>query len=101
MKINWTKESVFSDPDAEYAKGYLKTAEKYMNDRLKNDGYLFLNEVLQSLGVPIIKEGQLNGWIWDRDDPNGQIPVKFKIKVDNGDVIINLNEEKDIIDEIF
>ena len=101
MKINWTKESVFSEPDVEFGKEYLKHSEQYLNDRLKLHGFLFLNEALDSLGIKLIKRGQLDGWIWDEIDPNGQIPVKFRIRVVDGDLTLNLNEEKNIIDNVF
>lgn len=101
MRINWSKESILASDNLDYDKEYLKNEEKFANDVLRNKGYIFLNEVLNNLGVKPIKQGQLDGWIWDEIDPNGQIPIKFKIKTENGDLILVLNEEKNIIDNVF
>lgn len=51
----------------EYNKMYLKAQEKWANDRLKAAGFLFLNEVLDELGIPRNKIGQVVGWKLDRD----------------------------------
>ena len=101
MKINFSKESIFATENHEYDKEYLKAEESFQNDKLKLNGFLFLNDVLSSLGIHLIKRGQFDGWIWDEIDPNGQISVKFKMKTENGDLILILNEEKNIVDNVF
>ena len=101
MKVNFSEESIFASENLDADKEYLKAEEKFCNDKLKLNGFLFLNEVLQSLGIHMIKRGQFDGWIWDEIDPNGQIAVKFKIKIENDNVILILNEEKDIVDTVF
>ena len=101
MKINFSKESVLYVPDFEYNKTYLEDMEKFANDRLKCRGYLFVNDVLDMLGIKPIKRGQLDGWVWDDLDPLMQSKVKFRIKIENGEIILNLNEEKDILNYVF
>ena len=101
MKINWSKKSIFATENLEYDKEYLKAEETFQNDKLKLNGFLFVNDVLQSLGIPMVKRGQFDGWIWDEIDPNGQVAIKFKMKVENGDLILVLNEEKNIVDNVF
>lgn len=66
----WTK-------DPELNKFFLKSQERYANDRLKAKGHLFLNEVYDMLGVPRTKAGQIVGWIYDEKHPNGDNFVDF------------------------
>lgn len=66
----WTK-------DPEYNLMFLKGQQNYANDLLKSRGYLFLNEVYDMLGIPRSKAGQVVGWIYDEDHPNGDNYVDF------------------------
>ena len=59
---NWQK-------DAEHNLWYLKQQQNYANEKLKAQGYLFLNEVYDMLGIPRSKAGQIVGWIYDDKDP--------------------------------
>jgi Family of unknown function (DUF6353) len=52
---NWSK-------TPEYNLFFLKTQQDYANHRLRARGYLFLNEVLEDLGLPTCQVGQLVGW---------------------------------------
>ena len=63
--------------DPELNKFFLKSQERYANDRLKAKGHLFLNEVYDMLGVPRTKAGQIVGWIYDEKHPNGDNFVDF------------------------
>ena len=100
MKLNW-KDSTFNTNNDEYDKEFIKSEENYLQSRLSFDGFLFLNHALNSLGFKQIKRGQLDGWLWDNDDPAGQIAIKIKLKSENGDLILILNEEKNILDHAF
>ena len=33
---------------------------------LKSQGYLFLNQVYQKLGLPLTREGQTSGWVYNK-----------------------------------
>jgi len=57
----------------------LMTKQAYLNDRLRIRGYLFLNEVYEYLGMPIIQEGQYLGWFYDPTNPNLHNKVDFGI----------------------
>ena len=46
---------------------YLKTQQNLLNDRLRVNGRMFLNEVYRALGLPETKAGQIVGWIADGD----------------------------------
>lgn len=59
---NWQK-------DAEHNLWYLRQQQNFANEKLKSQGYLFLNEVYDMLGIPRSKAGQIVGWIYDDNDP--------------------------------
>ena len=66
---------------------FLKSQQCYANDKLRSEGFLFLNDVYQMLGFPRTSEGQIVGWIWD---PKNEIS-------DNGDNYIDFG----IFDGVF
>ena len=68
----WTK-----DPELNLV--FLKQMQQYANDRLRARGHLFLNEVYDMLGIPHSSAGQIVGWIYDEDNPNGDNYVDFGI----------------------
>ena len=70
--MGWTK-------DPEYNLMFLKLQQNQANDRLRAQGYLFLNDVYDMLGIPRTKAGQIVGWIYDKDNPVGDNFVDFGI----------------------
>lgn len=73
----WTK-------DPEYNFMFLKMQQNYANDLLKEQGYLFLNDVYKMLGIPQTKAGQAVGWIYDEKHPVGDNFVDFGLfNIDN------------------
>lgn len=68
----WTK-------DPEYNLLQLKMREREASHRLKTQGYLFLNDVYDMLGIDRTQAGQVVGWIYDEDHPNGDNYVDFGI----------------------
>lgn len=44
---------------------FLRTQQRFANQKLHAEGYLFLNEVYEMLGFPRTPEGQIVGWMWD------------------------------------
>lgn len=68
----WTK-------DPEYNLMFLKNQQNYANDKLKAQGYLFLNDVYDMLGIPRTKAGQIVGWVYDPDNTVGDNFVDFGI----------------------
>lgn len=68
----WTK-------DPEYNLMFLKAQQQYANDKLIADGYLFLNDVYDMLGIPKSKAGQVVGWVYNPDNPEGDNYVDFGI----------------------
>lgn len=65
--------------DSEYNLMFLKKQEAYANDKLKRQGYLFLNDVYDSLGIPKTRAGHCVGWVYDEKKPNGDNHVSFNI----------------------
>lgn len=43
----------------------LRIAQSHLNNRLESQGFLFLNEVWEAIGMPRTEAGQLVGWIYD------------------------------------
>ena len=70
--MGWSK-------DAEYNKRFLLDVQKFANQRLKEKGYLYLNELYEMIGVPATKAGQVVGWIYERDDDKGDGYVDLNI----------------------
>lgn len=71
--------SPYWEKDPEYNLTFLKIQEKYANDLLKAQGYLFLNDVYKSLGLEPTKAGQVVGWIYDPENPDVDNYVDFGI----------------------
>ena len=67
------------EKNSEFNLAFLRAQQQYANDRLIADGYLFLNDVYDSLGIPRTKAGQIVGWVYDRKNPKGDNFVDFGI----------------------
>ena len=99
----WTK-------DAEANLMFLKTTETFANDKLKSQGYLFLNDVYDMLGIARTKAGQVVGWIYDEQNPIGDNHVDFGIYKGDGSrrfvngyersVLLDFNVDGNILDRI-
>lgn len=84
-KINSPYSKLFDDlcyfwsNDPEVNLMFLKDRQKACNDMLKRDGYLFLNDVYQILGMKETKIGQIVGWIYEENNKFGDNFVDFGI----------------------
>ena len=58
----------------------LKARQAWANDKLKANGYLYLNDVYDFLGIPRTKAGQVVGWIYDPNNDRGDNYVDFGMK---------------------
>ena len=67
------------NPDPELTKFFLVQTQNYANEKLKSQGYLFLNDVYKMLGAKPTKAGQVVGWIYDKTIPIGDNYVDFGI----------------------
>jgi hypothetical protein len=63
---------------------YIRASETYFNEKLRAVGYVFLNEVLEHLGIAPTMVGQLVGW---RKDAGDFITIKIVSTIyDGGDL---------------
>lgn len=57
-------------------KYYLMLQQNYFNEKLKDRGYLFENEVRDGLGIPRTLRGQIVGWTYNKgDDESGYVDL--------------------------
>lgn len=68
----WSK-----DPEANLM--FLKAQQSFANKKLQAQGYLFLNDVYDMLGIPRSKAGQVVGWVYDERDLERDNFVDFGI----------------------
>lgn len=68
------------DINEDYCHMFLNAQETYANNLLQANGYLFLNEVYEMLGIPKTKAGQVVGWVWDPSGKSGDNFVSFGIR---------------------
>lgn len=101
----WTK-----DPEVNLM--FLKKQQAYATEKLRTEGYLFLNDVYEMLGFPKVSYGQVIGWVYDKNDPIGDNFVDFglydihnaeKIAFVNGEersVLLEFNHDGNILDKM-
>ena len=65
--------------DAETNKFFLLQQQDYANEKLKAEGFLFLNDVYKMLGAKQTRAGQVVGWVYDENNPIGDNYVDFGI----------------------
>ncbi len=99
--------------DSEYNLMFLRAQQNYANDKLRAQGYLFLNDVYQMLDIPTTKAGQVVGWLYDPDDPNKENYVDFGIYETNREkarefvngyeysILLNFNVDGYILDKCW
>lgn len=63
--------------DAQLNKTFLLQTQNYWNDRLKSKGHVFLNEVLDSLGIPRCRMGNVVGWFYNEENSVGDNFIDF------------------------
>jgi hypothetical protein len=91
--VNWRK-------TPEYNFMFLKSQEKWANDRLTAVGYLFLNEVYEALGLERSQTGQIVGWLKKKTGDNDGF-VSFGIENihdDNSRAFVNGYENVVMLD---
>lgn len=92
---------------------FLKQQERWANDKLRAQGYLFLNDVYESLGFDKTAAGQVVGWTYEKGNPHSEGYVDFGIFDDayihknsgfiNGyekSIILNFNHEANILEYV-
>ncbi len=105
-KSNYTKvfdsncEHWFEDQEVNLL--YLKAQQRFANDKLKANGYLFLNDVYDLLGIPRTKTGQIVGWYYDLTNAFDDNHIDFGIneKQDGSGIELDFNVDGYIIDRL-
>lgn len=76
----WFDESCENyEGNMEYNLMYLRAQQQFANDKLRVDGYLFLSDIYEILGIRRTKMSQTVGWIYKPENPNGDNFVDFGI----------------------
>ena len=65
--------------DAELNKAFLVDTQNWANDKLRNQGHLFLNEVLDMLGAQRTRAGNVVGWVYEPENEDADGYVDFGI----------------------
>lgn len=87
--------------NADRNKFFLLQQQNYLNDKLKRQGYLFLNDMYTALGMDVTPIGQIVGWIYDEGNPIGDNCVDFglfDIENEAKRLFINGHERSVLID---
>lgn len=63
--------------DNEYDIFFLRQVQNFFNDRLRAEGFVYLNEVYRKLGFQPTKAGQIVGWVYDKENPVGDNYIDF------------------------
>ena len=93
---------IFSDPynhkpDWDANIRFLNCTQAYAQQKLELQGYLFLNDVYEMLGIPKTKAGQVVGWIFDPEDDRIDSRIDFGIFEPRNHRTINGYEEECIL----
>ena len=75
--------------DSELNHMFLLQKQTFANERLKAQGYLFLNDVYDMLGIPRSKAGQVVGWVYNEENPCGDNYVDFGLNNESSSDFIN------------
>lgn len=102
------------EKNAELNLAFLRAQQNWANDKLRSQGYLFLNDVYDALDIERTQAGQCVGWIYDPENPNhkGNNYVDFGIynihrkenrKFVNGierSILLDFNVDGDILNHL-
>jgi hypothetical protein len=66
-------------PNADDNLFFLLQVQNWANEKLKAKGHLYLNEVLEMLGMQKTRSGQIVGWVYDENNPDCDCFIDFHI----------------------
>lgn len=64
--------------DPEHDKWYVLRGEELFNNKLRMNGFVFLNDIYDYFDIPRTKQGQTDGWVYDPEHPDAY-PINFDI----------------------
>lgn len=74
-------EAKAAEPNADYNQFFLKAQQELANHMLRANGFMFLNDVYDMLGIDRSVAGQMVGWVYDKNtDDHGDNYVDFGIQ---------------------
>lgn len=83
----------------------LQMRQSICNDKLRVQGHLFLNEVLDVLYLPRVREGQIDGWVYFRKyKPDGYVDFgigRMTFNTQEPIITLHLNVTENILDDVF
>lgn len=97
------------EEDSQYNLLMLRGQQQYANDLLKSRGYIFLNDVYDMIGIDRTKEGQIVGWVYNKNNEVGDNFVDFGILETNREtedgsyepaILLDFNVDGNILDLI-
>ena len=56
---------------------FLQDQQSFLNRKLQSQGFLFLNDVLRTLDLPMTRAGQIVGWVYDPERPDIDCYIDF------------------------
>lgn len=65
--------------DLEYCKYFIRLQQEYLNNVLNWKGCVFLNEVYDNLGLKRSPAGQVVGWVYDPERPEGDNYIDLRM----------------------
>lgn len=66
--------------DSDYMELFFNRTQRYANDILRSRGYLYLNTVYEMMALKQSKAGHQVGWVYRKDNPEGDNQVVLTIK---------------------
>lgn len=89
----------YKRPDWDANIRFLVCQQAFANQKLESQGYLFLNDVYEMIGIPKTKAGQVVGWIFDPENPDIDSHIDFgTFDIRNRRTINGLEEECLLLD---
>lgn len=67
------------DHNIDYNMMFLSAQQAYINNKLVSRGHVFLNEVMDDLGLPRSKAGQIVGWVYDSEDGDSYVDLRVQL----------------------
>lgn len=86
----------FNPTDMQYNLTFLAAQHHRFNQYLQTKGYVFLNEILEALGKPILRTSSVNGWAAGWMDKSKGIGFEYHVSDDfpyTIELIFNLDED--------
>lgn len=89
--------------NVEHNRMFLEEQERWVNHKLRRDGFVFLNEVYQALGFERTSIGQITGWLVNPQEGDGYIDFGLfeqRNKEDSPNFWLDFNVDGIIYDKI-